>query len=296
MPQEQSLLPFIQQAYGRGVQLPSIKPFQDTFEKQAEQKRKDYQSVAELGIDLDANNLKNFEVEMSKMLEQAKEGNLVVGGADWLAQKEKLAATAAQYKQVQDLRKDYTTMLLEKPDQAFIGGKTGIEGVTELQEQLRQIQAQEGLSNAQRINEMAKVMEGVRTLPMGINEAKNAARDDGLAISKQLKELGVTPQQVGTVGGQYIIRGVRGDAGAKALEAEVIEQMNSLKDQYGQYYAIDYTRRNPDAEEFEIEEHVDEQLKALLFTDPTGYKLSSMPRNNKGSGYGRGAASGFLRV
>jgi hypothetical protein len=202
---------------------------------------------------------------MSKMLEQAKEGNLVVGGADWLAQKEKLAATAAQYKQVQDLRKEYTTMLLEKPDQAFIGGKTGIEGVTELQEQLRQIQAQEGLSNAQRINEMAKVMEGVRTLPMGVNEAINQGRETGFAISEELQNLGVTSTDVTTRGGQYVITN-RPEI-TPELQDKLTEEINSLTQQYLPYLEVRYKQQTPQEQQTVdgFNKYVEDEIKAWLF-------------------------------
>ena len=271
MAEEQALLPFIQQAYGQGLKAPSIEPFKETFKRNADQKREEFKSASELGLELDAKGWGQWSKQIESLYEKAKTGEITVGSAEWFAEKQKAAASAGAMKQTQDLIKEYKENMVKNPDQFIYSktddsGNTQVMGLGDFEAKMQEIYAKDFENPMKLVNDVATEMGNLTSLPMGINTAMKDAQTRGMAISRELQRMGGDITAVSFKNGQVVVATTQDDQDP-ALAAKTAEEVQALADQYKPYLELKYEtdtptdQKDPDKKEAYVQNYI----KSLLF-------------------------------
>jgi len=271
MAEEQALLPFIQQAFGRGLRAPSIEPFKETFTRTAEEKRTEYKSASELGLDLDAQGWGVWSEQIKSLYEKAKTGAITVGSAEWFAEKQKAAASAGAMKQTQDLIKGYEDSIVKMNDQFLYSktdslGNTQVLGLNDFRKKIQEIYLEKFKNPMELVNKVATELNDFTVLPMGINAAMKEAQTRGLAISRELQRMGGDITAVSFKNGQIVVATTQDDQDP-ALAAKTAEEVKALVDQYKPYLDLMYERDTDTDKKDPIkkEEYVQNLIKSFLF-------------------------------
>jgi hypothetical protein len=276
MAEEQALLPFIQQAYGQGLKAPSIEPFKETFKRNADQKREEFKSASELGLELDAQGWGIWSKQIESLYEKAKTGEITVGSAEWFAEKQKASASAGAMKQAQDLIKEHEDGIIKMNDQFIYSetneaGNTKVMGLDDFRKNIRDIydrDFRDEMTPMEVVNEITNELGKFTSLPMGVNTALKEAQTRGLAISRELQRMGGDITAVSFKNGQVVVATTQDDQDP-ALAAKTAEEVQALADQYKPYLELKYEtdtptdQKTPDGKEG----YVQDFIKSLLFTE-----------------------------
>ena len=301
MAEEQALLPFIQQAYGQGLKAPSIEPFKETFKRNADQKREEFKSASELGLELDAKGWGIWSKQIESLYEKAKTGEITVGSAEWFAEKQKASASAGAMKQAQDLIKEHEDGIIKMSDQFIYSqtdeaGKTKVMGLDDFRKNIRDIydrDFKDEMTPMEVVNEITNELGKFTSLPMGVNTALKEAQTRGLAISRELQRMGGDITAVSFKNGQVVVATTQDDQDP-ALAAKTAEEVQALADQYKPYLELKYEtdtptdQKTPDGKEG----YVQDFIKSLLFTERSPDVTSRNPRANLDDDGSRGLTGG----
>ena len=257
MPQEQALLPYINQAYGQNVQAPDMSTFQETFTKDSERKREEFKSVTEIGIDLDAESYRHVEKGIKKMLEEARRGDLKVGSAEWQQRSALNQAAAGQMREEAEIRKGMLEEFMSAPDQMsylkpvfypgtnepMVDPDTGEPEMVDVGKEGYLADMQEMINRdyenpMELVNERAKIHENVVKLPVPVQQGLASLRRDASTASKQLLGAGETDLRDSKQRFGNVVLNIRTTASDDSVRAAI----SSLIDQHGQTIAAQWSR------------------------------------------------------
>lgn len=244
MPQEQSLIPLIQQAYGKGVKGVDTSQILDIQERDIAEKKKEYKSATEIGLDLDLGRYQVIRGDLDSILKDASSGDLSVGSDEWVRRVGGFKAMAAQLKQAQDLGKQVFDYGIENPDLFSYYKKdetgdiidAGFQGYVE---DMRKLNEQKFDNYYERINQEALINQGVAPAKRSLADAYQALDLEAKAINKELidssKEKSAEVKRVPIGNNVYV------DVVTNLNPAEVQEKINFLAQEFAEDFGREYS-------------------------------------------------------
>ena len=289
MPQEQALLPYINQAYGQNVQAPDMSTFQETFTKDSERKREEYKTATEIGIDLDAQSYKLVEGSLKKLLDDAGSMDVPVGSPEWNARKGRVMAFAAQAKEISDVTKGMMDQFDQFPDQMTymkeVDGEVIDMGKQEYMNDIEAARNREYENPLELVNVMANINQNATKLPVGVQQGIQNLRSDAIKTSSLLVQAGrgeVRPVSVNSGNVTFEIE-------TNADPNEVKEMVGTLRAQHGGSLAAQYRRTGGRSgnQGLTEEQYVDQNIADMMITAARQYQVrgdfSSRGRGGSGS-------------
>lgn len=189
------LIPLIEKAYGKDTVADSFDfgAINDQFNKEKAEKKAEVKSMTEIGADLDAARYSQIEGGLNDLMEQAKNGSIVVGSPEWVAKVSQWKTGAGHLKQAADLDAGITKMAYENPDtfQYITQDENGVivnTGLKGYKRDLTALNNQEFADPQARVEAEAKIGQRVSVADRSVEDAYKRLQNEANDLNKELNK------------------------------------------------------------------------------------------------------------